>query len=472
MGSSMNMGFALLNSAVEKSSIAICNKLNDIYDTLKNPLYTGFSELYNRAIKNYNNGLYAEVLEDLQEAINKNKTDPRPHFLMGQTYLRGKNEDYNVIDLTKSIEALENAVKYIKPVALKDPDVRPMAADICFCLGLAYHAKANDSLHNSNELDYKKYLGEAKTSYDKSWDYSQNMLESLYNIARCKALFNETDEATKDLITVILKDHGYCIKTFLETDFNNELKDKLYSKLKRELFPKVKPVFDRIQSVKIDFKSPYSRELDQLIKTHLTDTFTEDTPPFDMLKASVYFPEILSVLIKEQAEYIEKLNRQERERKEQERNKIENERRRKEEEQKNEQQRKEQERRNEIARKEHQAKVIKWRIARSIPLVLAVFSILIIGIPLFHIMKEYGDDGKGAMALLFLLGIIVILLIQCFARIEGLWPIIVIGIFSYFVWFGSGPMGHEISNSIMSCGILIIASIICKIINGKIPYDL
>jgi tetratricopeptide (TPR) repeat protein len=351
MGSSMSMGFALLNRAVQQSSKAICDRLDNINNTLENPLFTESRELYNRAALNYNKGLYEEVLEDLQEAIKKNKTDPSSHFLAGQTYLRGISEFSNVINLEASIEALKNAAKYITSDANTYPEVRPMAAEIWFTLGLAYHAKAMDSLHNSNESDYRKLLEEAKTAYSKSWDYSQEMLESLYNLSRCKALFNESDSAIRDLITLMLKDHGYCIKAFLESDFDNKLKDKLYSQLKRELYPEVKPIFDRIQNIKANFKYPYSSGLTQLIETHLIDTFTEDAPPFDMLEASVYFPEILSLLENEQADYINKCKEQERQQQEQ----IEQQRRQ-------EQRRIEQERREE---QEKEEKLEKERIKRE-----------------------------------------------------------------------------------------------------------
>ncbi|MDR0515502.1 MAG: hypothetical protein LBH25_00480 [Fibromonadaceae bacterium] len=57
MDSSMNMGFALLNRAVQQSSKSICDRLDNINNTLKNPLYTESRELYNRAALNYNKGL-------------------------------------------------------------------------------------------------------------------------------------------------------------------------------------------------------------------------------------------------------------------------------------------------------------------------------------------------------------------------------------------------------------------------------
>jgi tetratricopeptide (TPR) repeat protein len=296
MGSAMNMGFAFLNSAVQESSKAICDKLDDINETLKNPLYTESRELYNRALKNYNKELYEEALEDLQEAVKKNKADPLTYFLMGQIYMRGIGEFSNMIDLNAAIEALKNAAKYITHDAKTYPEVRPMAAEICFYWGLACHAKANDNLHNSNEADYNKLLEEAKTAYSKSWDYSQDMLESLYNLARCKALTNDEDGAIQDLMTVTLKDHGYCLKAGVESDFDDAFKGKLWGQLKKEVFPKANEVFNRIESIRADFKAPYSSKLNTLIKTCLPDTFTENTPPFDMLEGSVNFPKILPII--------------------------------------------------------------------------------------------------------------------------------------------------------------------------------
>jgi len=328
MNSAMNMGFAFLNSAVQESAKAICAKLDDINETLKNPLYTESRELYNRALKNYNKELYEEALEDLQEAVKKNKTEPLSYFLMGQTYLRGISEFGNVIDLNASIEALKNAAKYITPDAKTYPEVRPMAAEIYFYLELAHYVKANDAIHNSNEPDYKNHIEEAQAAYTKSWDYSQNMLESLYNLARCKALSGDVDGAVQNLITVMKKDHGYCINVGTESDFDKAFLDKLFSQLKKELYPKTKADFDRIENIRITFQGPYSGELNQLIKTHLPDTFTENTPPFDMLQASILFSNILPILEKEnddaeQAFRVAEQQRQEHEWREQERQRYE-----------------------------------------------------------------------------------------------------------------------------------------------------
>jgi len=312
MGSSMSMGLAFLNTTVQESSKAICKKLDDINKTLENPLFTQARELYNMALQRYIKGFYKEALKVLHESIEKNETDPFSHFLLGQIYLFGINDDDIVIDLNAAIESLRNAAKYITPDAKKYNEARPIAAEILFYLGLAYHAKANDDLHNSNKADYEKYINEAKTAYGKSWDYSNNMLESLYNLARSKVLTNDEDGAIKDLNEVILKDHGYCLKIPIDFDFNNTFKDKFFNQLKKELYPKIKATYDSIKSIQTEFQNPYSYNLTNLIKKNLPKTLTEDIPIFDMLEANTYFPEILSLLKKEKNAYIEKCKEQER----------------------------------------------------------------------------------------------------------------------------------------------------------------
>jgi uncharacterized protein (DUF983 family) len=112
----------------------------------------------------------------------------------------------------------------------------------------------------------------------------------------------------------VFKDDVYCLKTYAESDFDKPFKGKFFSQLTRELYPNIKPSFDRIKKIQTGFTSPYSSELTHLINRHLPKTFTEYTPPFDMLEASIWFPEILSLLEKEQMDYIEKCKKEEQER--------------------------------------------------------------------------------------------------------------------------------------------------------------
>jgi len=384
----MTMGFVAINKSVQEASRAICNKLDSINETLKNPLYIESRELYNRALINYNKGLYEEAIEDLNEAVIKNKTESLSYFLMGQIYLVGVSEFCNVIDLSKSIEALGKSIKYITSDAKNYPEVKPMAAEIWFYYGLAHQTKAYDELSKGSTPNYKSHLIEATKAYSQSWEYSNEMLESIYNLTRCKVLLsNDIDGAVREIISVIYEDHGYCLKMGTETDFDSGFKMKVYNRIKQEIYPKIKPLYDEIQRIKSSFQGPYSSDLVELLQSHLPDKLSENTPPFDMLEATVYFPVILECIKSEWDEFISNQQAEEQRRRIAERNRRETEeRKRKEEEERKRREKLEEEERKLRIEQEKQAERKRLKILRgqkvslifilsaAIMLLLTVFS--------------------------------------------------------------------------------------------------
>ncbi len=175
MGAQMSMGLAALNTAVQESSQAICDRLDKMNDILNNPSLTKTRELYRRAAVNYNKGFYEEARDDLLEALASNKTDYISWFLLGKTYLFGASEFSNIIDLDAAVDAMKNAVKFITPDAKKQKDAQILASEMCFYLGLAQQTKALDSLHAQKKEDCQSYLEQAGESYIKSYDYSPQM---------------------------------------------------------------------------------------------------------------------------------------------------------------------------------------------------------------------------------------------------------------------------------------------------------
>jgi len=237
MNASMNMAFASLNSTVQESAQTICDRLDIMNNIMNNPSLTKSRELFRRASVNYNKGFYDEAIEDLLQAISSNKTDYISWFLLGKTYLFGAGEFSTVIDLNTAIESFKNAVKYITPDAKTHGDARLMAAEICFFLGLAEQTKAMDILHAENIKESKDYLELAEKSYRQSWNYSSQMLESLYNRARCNALLGDVQNVLIDLRTIIPKDISYYFKIIADSDFFNlkeivnDAVDKLYNQI-------------------------------------------------------------------------------------------------------------------------------------------------------------------------------------------------------------------------------------------------
>ena len=334
MSSDMSFSLARLNESVKESARSICDKLDQINDTLSRPIITQAREFYNMAQNNYIRGLFEEAIGEVQKAIDLNRTDPSSHFLLGQIYLYGLSEDYNVVDLDKSIAALRLSERYVRHYANNIPNnpARMLAAEICFYLGLALHAKAIDFYFKSDLGEFNNLLTEAKTSFAQSWDYSKSMLESLYNLARCKALSNDNAGAIQDLLGLLLLDSTYCIKTHSDPDFSDSLEKELFSQLKGQLYPQTKETYDKIIIKQMEYKGPYSAELNEKIKMYLPDNYDGSSPPYDMLMANIHFPTILVTLINEHQVYIATCLEEERRKQEEERLKKEEERRKQEEE--------------------------------------------------------------------------------------------------------------------------------------------
>lgn len=255
------------------------------------------------------------------------------------------------------------------------------------------------------------------------------MLESLYNLARSKVLTGDEAGAIQNLKTVILQDHVYCLKTAADSDFNNTFKEKLFSQIKSELLPKVKSDYNGIKNLQNVFKGPYSKDLVNLIYKNLPESFAEDTPPFDILEASICFPKILSLLESERDAYehdayIKKCKEQE--------VRVENERRQKEE--------AEQERENKLRRIEREKEEAKEKsrkrryiIWNVIPVLLQVLVVVSI------ILNEILDPSPSSSVFNTILGclfFIIPFLIIFFAegRIKKIISLIVIVLFNIFIF--------------------------------------
>jgi tetratricopeptide (TPR) repeat protein len=156
MSAEMNLGFARTEAAIDRLSGDISARLDKIANILETPRGTAARELYNSAFTNYRKGFYEEALPDVQKAVETFIADYRSWFLEGKIYAFGAGEFSNVIDLDKAIAAYTNAAKYVGPDAEKSEDVKRLAAEIRFYLGLAQYAKANELFGAGNRADSAK----------------------------------------------------------------------------------------------------------------------------------------------------------------------------------------------------------------------------------------------------------------------------------------------------------------------------
>jgi len=301
MTAAFSLGLSRVADNIKQMSKDICDRLDAIHDIVNNPLLTQSRELYRRSVLNYNKGFFEEAFEDIKAAVEKNKTDYISWFHAGKIFMFGASEFSNVINLDKAIIALTNAAKYISPDIAVNKDAQQMAAEIWFYLGLANYNKFNDLNFNKKETEAQAMITEAQKAFEKSFAYSENMLESRYNIARCKVIMGNTADAIKDLETVITKDKGYAVKSVDENDFETITADiySLIERMKKEIYPKAKADLDALKLKVADtvfIGGAFADMVKKLVEENIPETFTEDMPYFDIRNGYEMFSLILDYL--------------------------------------------------------------------------------------------------------------------------------------------------------------------------------
>jgi len=231
----------------------IYDELDKIKDNPRNPFWLQSRELYDRALLNYCKGFCEEAARDLIKAIEINKTDYMSWFLLGKTHLFGVGEFSCAIDLDAAICAFANAAKYIKPDIAKHDKLRQTAAEMLFHLGLSRQTKAKYLAFKQGTKEDTDLITETRLAYNQSWAYDKEMLESLYNSARCDVILGNEKMALNKLQTVVQRDPKYAEKVMDDPDFVplyddiinmiGTMKKKVTSellRLKRELEPQYK----------------------------------------------------------------------------------------------------------------------------------------------------------------------------------------------------------------------------------------
>jgi tetratricopeptide (TPR) repeat protein len=220
---------------------------------------------------------------------------------MGKNYLFGVSEFSNIIDLDKAVEALAAAAKYIRPDITESDDAKKMASEIWFHLGLAKYVKSNELIVKNIKEEAVSFLQDAQRAFEYSYNYSNKMLEALYNTARCHFLLGEESKALDNITNLIPLDRNYCIKATTEPEFEPYYKDiyQIIEKFRKGAFIRAKSGYDRIDEIlnKIN-AAKGTLPVDQLdfLTNNLPDDFTSDMPYFDILDYDEVFMEAIPKL--------------------------------------------------------------------------------------------------------------------------------------------------------------------------------
>jgi tetratricopeptide (TPR) repeat protein len=400
MTAATNMGFLNLENTINRMNAQICDKLDALYNATIRPLLTKTRELYHAAAEAYKGGYFDDALDYIKKALDEYKTDYISWFLQGKIYAFGASKYSNVIDLDKAIDAFQNAAKYNDQYISKSDDAQRMAAEIYFNLGIVQFSKSNDLLRENKKAESDEMLGKAKSSFEDSYKYSNNMLGSLYNLARCKVLQGECDSAIRDLNTLVIKDRNYCLKVYANPDFSSikEQFTSLINKLKKPVFISAKNDYDQINTLLSELTS-----LGGYTNEKVPSSFSETLPYFDILDYANDFKRIIPIVekaITDRKAAIAKAEQEARDAKEEEARKA-------------EEARKDQEQRKTWAQQERERKEKEKRerqrrkIGRVAAVILAVFT-LIMGIimysvaPVSVVSNSIGDFIVGVVILLAL----------------------------------------------------------------------
>ena len=262
VNNNLNVGFSILASGMQTLSDditslatgmyamteALCNKLDDLHDILKNPLLTESRELYRRAENNFLRGYYEEALEDCQKAVEKNKTDFISWYLLGHIYLFGAGKFSNVIDVDKAEESFFNAAKYIDSDIGANEEANKLASEIYYYLGYARFIKSNDLLVGKKSAESKAKLIEAEKASREAYKLSNDNLIAAYEQAKELHFLEKDDEALLILENLIRTEINFALKASSDKNFESIWGkiEELIKKLRDEIVEKIKPELDEI----------------------------------------------------------------------------------------------------------------------------------------------------------------------------------------------------------------------------------
>jgi uncharacterized protein (TIGR02145 family) len=296
IGASFRMERDWISDSVVKLSNDIFSGLDFLNIIGKKPPLTQSREHLSNAIANYKNGRFKEALEDIMASLEECKTNYISWFLEGKIYSFGASTSSNVINLDLAIEAFVNAANYIGPDIEKSEEAKLMAAEIYFYLGIALYAKSNDLLRENKKNESLEMLTVARMAFELSYQYSENMLESLFNVARCKAIQGDGDGAIDILETVVLKDSGYYGRVCEDDDFSaiGTQVAELLKKLKHIAFIPAKNDYDCIKILYSTWNGEMWMTTVESLPEKFPPNFTEEHHYVDLLNYGATFKDLIS----------------------------------------------------------------------------------------------------------------------------------------------------------------------------------
>ena len=322
MTSTMTAGFDTLTDSIEQMGNSIIDRLDEIRELLRNPLQTASRELYNRSISRIKMKYYKDALDDIEASIEKDITNYLAWELKGKLCLFGVSDFDNVVDVSKALDAFTNACRYIDPYIERSDEAKKLAAEYYFYLGYSNYILSNESRISGDSAKVDSYLEASVKADEKSYSLSSNMLESLYNAAKCYSLQENREKAIPLLEKVIRIDGLYSVKVLSDNDFKGMEDDviTLIKKLSNELYEEIK----KLRIDELHFTGQFV-EVEEKLKKALT--LNSNSPYLDLLWTLLNCKEAKEELLRLENQWNEEERKREAEEKKREeeiQNKVQN----------------------------------------------------------------------------------------------------------------------------------------------------
>jgi tetratricopeptide (TPR) repeat protein len=215
-------GFTLMVDSMETQIdqlSQIAARLDAIHRTLQSPLVTQARELFQLGQEHFRKGLLDKALEAYLKAEEKNEVDFPLQLQIGKLYLYGRDEDDDVIDLSKAEKHLLLAARYA------DAEKGTFEQWNEYCGQAYFHAAIAAYLIGEQEQAAQRHdstracLERALGYLNKAVILWPRFTEIVYTQAKCHALLGQVKDAEHKLALLSDRDRRYFAKAIMDGDF-------------------------------------------------------------------------------------------------------------------------------------------------------------------------------------------------------------------------------------------------------------
>ena len=191
-------------------------------------------EFCDMAIERMKKGLLDKALESFLKSYEKNDTDIFVNFQIGKIYLYGKIEGFNLINLDKAEQFLQQALRYVNAEKNRNKDIENLKAEILLenvkvnlTTGKELYIKENKQLTEQVRRKYNKVLNYAKECFNIATEQNNEKVKQSSIYLQAKAnIYLDNKEETLNLLSELLTNDIKNIDLLMQdTDFEFIIQD-------------------------------------------------------------------------------------------------------------------------------------------------------------------------------------------------------------------------------------------------------